>query len=62
VTVAPLVVKTAFSGGSLTAPVRAGQQVGAVSVTQNGQVIARVPALAGGAVEKQPWWRKFWPF
>ena len=55
-------VKTAFSGGSLTAPVRAGQQVGAVSVTQNGQVIARVPALAGGAVEKQAWWRKFWPF
>jgi serine-type D-Ala-D-Ala carboxypeptidase (penicillin-binding protein 5/6) len=55
-------VKTAFSGGAVTAPVRAGQQVGAVAVSQNGQVIARIPAVAGGAVEKQPWWRKFWPF
>lgn len=55
-------VKSAFSGGVLTAPVRAGQQVGAIAVTQNGQVIARIPALAGAAVEKQPWWRMFWPF
>jgi len=55
-------VKTAFSAGAVTAPVRAGQQVGAVAVTQNGQVVARVPAVAGAAVAKQPWWRKFWPF
>jgi len=55
-------VKSAFSGSSVTAPIRAGQQVGSVVVTQNGQVISRVPALAGAAVEKQPWWRKFWPF
>jgi len=55
-------VKTAFSGGAVAAPVRAGQPVGAVSVTQNGQSIARVPAVAGSAIEKQPWWRKFWPF
>jgi D-alanyl-D-alanine carboxypeptidase (penicillin-binding protein 5/6) len=55
-------VKSAFSGGNITAPVRAGQQVGAVVVSQNGQAISRIPALAGAAVEKQPWWRKFWPF
>lgn len=55
-------VKTAFSGGTVTAPVRAGQQVGAVTVSQNGQTVARVPAVAGAAVDKQAWWRKFWPF
>lgn len=55
-------VKTAFSGGAVTAPVRAGQQVGAVAVSQNGQVISRIPAVAGAAVAKQPWWRMFWPF
>jgi D-alanyl-D-alanine carboxypeptidase len=55
-------VKTAFSGGGITAPVRPGQLVGSVSVSQGSAVIARIPALAGAAVEKQPWWRKFWPF
>jgi D-alanyl-D-alanine carboxypeptidase (penicillin-binding protein 5/6) len=55
-------VKVAFAGTSVTAPVTAGQQVGSVVVTQNGQSIAKVPAVAGGAVEKQAWWKKFWPF
>lgn len=55
-------VKVSFAGGQVTAPVRAGQPVGAISVAQNGQVISKVPAVAGGAVDKQPWWRKFWPF
>ncbi|MGZ8851022.1 MAG: D-alanyl-D-alanine carboxypeptidase family protein [Thermoanaerobaculia bacterium] len=55
-------VKVAFSGQSVTAPIRAGQPVGNVVVQQNGQAIARVPAVAGNAVEKQPWWKKFWPF
>ncbi|MGZ7079248.1 MAG: serine hydrolase [Thermoanaerobaculia bacterium] len=55
-------VKVAFSGQSITAPVTAGQQVGTVVVQQNGQAIAKVPAVSGAAVEKQAWWKKFWPF
>jgi len=55
-------VKVSFAGGQVTAPVRAGQPVGAISVAQNGQVISKVAAVAGAAVDKQPWWRKFWPF
>lgn len=55
-------VKVAFSGSNVTAPVTAGQQVGTVVVQQNGQTIAKVPAVAGAAVEKQAWWKKFWPF
>jgi D-alanyl-D-alanine carboxypeptidase (penicillin-binding protein 5/6) len=55
-------VKVAFSGQSVTAPVRAGQQVGTIVVQQNGQAIARVPAVAAVAVDKQSWWKKFWPF
>jgi D-alanyl-D-alanine carboxypeptidase (penicillin-binding protein 5/6) len=55
-------VKVGLLPTNLTAPVRAGQQVGVVVVTQNGQQINRVPALAGAGIEKQPWWKKFWPF
>jgi len=55
-------VKVSFAGGQVTAPVTAGQQVGAITVSQAGNSIAKVSAVAGGAVEKQPWWRKFWPF
>jgi len=55
-------LKAGFVANPLAAPVRAGQQVGTIVVTQGGQQISRVPALAGAAVEKQPWWRKLWPF
>ena len=55
-------VKTSLAPNSLTAPVRAGQQVGWVVVTQNGKQITKVPAVAATNVEKQPWWKKFWPF
>ncbi|MBV8547004.1 MAG: D-alanyl-D-alanine carboxypeptidase [Acidobacteria bacterium] len=51
-----------FVPSNLTAPVRAGQQVGFAVVNQGGQQIGRVPAMAQTAVEKQPWWKKFWPF
>jgi D-alanyl-D-alanine carboxypeptidase (penicillin-binding protein 5/6) len=51
-----------FVPSNLTAPVRAGQQVGIAIVSQGGQQIGRVPAMAQTAVEKQPWWKKFWPF
>ncbi|MEA2164339.1 MAG: hypothetical protein QOK37_2466 [Thermoanaerobaculia bacterium] len=55
-------IKVKFVPSPLTAPVRAGQQVGVVVVSQGGQQIGRVPAIAQGGVEKQPWWKKFWPF
>jgi D-alanyl-D-alanine carboxypeptidase (penicillin-binding protein 5/6) len=51
-----------FVPSNLTAPISAGQQVGIAIVTQGGQQIGRVPAMAQSAVDKQPWWKKFWPF
>jgi serine-type D-Ala-D-Ala carboxypeptidase (penicillin-binding protein 5/6) len=55
-------INVRFVPSNLTAPVRAGQQVGIAIVNQGGQQIARVPAVAQVAVDKQPWWKKFWPF
>jgi serine-type D-Ala-D-Ala carboxypeptidase (penicillin-binding protein 5/6) len=55
-------IKVSLAPASVTAPVRAGQQVGTVVVTQAGHQINRVPAVAAAAVDKQPWWKKFWPF
>jgi D-alanyl-D-alanine carboxypeptidase (penicillin-binding protein 5/6) len=55
-------VKVGLVAPPVTAPVNAGQALGTVVATQNGQQIGKVPALAGAAVEKQPWWKKFWPF
>jgi len=51
-----------LSPSPVAAPVRAGQQVGWVVVSQSGQQINKVPAVAAASVEKQPWWKKFWPF
>jgi D-alanyl-D-alanine carboxypeptidase (penicillin-binding protein 5/6) len=51
-----------FVPGNVTAPVRAGQQVGVIVVNQGAQQIGRVPAVAQTAVEKQSMWKKFWPF
>jgi D-alanyl-D-alanine carboxypeptidase (penicillin-binding protein 5/6) len=55
-------IKHSLVPNSVTAPVRAGQQVGWIVVTQSGKQISRVPAVAASNVEKQPWWKKFWPF
>jgi D-alanyl-D-alanine carboxypeptidase (penicillin-binding protein 5/6) len=55
-------VQVAFAGNAVTAPVTQGQPVGTVVVKQNGQIIAKVPAVAGAVVAKQPWWKAFWPF
>jgi len=55
-------ISVRFLPSNLTAPVRAGQQVGVAIVSQGGQQIGRVPAVAQTSVEKQPWWKKFWPF
>jgi D-alanyl-D-alanine carboxypeptidase (penicillin-binding protein 5/6) len=54
-------VKIAFHGASVTAPVSAGQPVGSITVTGPGMQL-KVPAVAGASVERQAWWRKFWPF
>ena len=55
-------ISVRFMPSNLTAPVQAGQQVGFAVVNQGGQQIGRVPATAQTGVEKQPWWKKFWPF
>ncbi|HEU4522198.1 MAG TPA: D-alanyl-D-alanine carboxypeptidase family protein [Thermoanaerobaculia bacterium] len=55
-------VKVSFSGSTVTAPVRQGQQVGTVVVTSGSETIARVPAVAATNVEKEAWWKAFWPF
>jgi len=55
-------VKVSLAANTVAAPVRAGQVVGSVVVTQNGQQVGRVPAVAANNVDKQPWWKKFWPF
>ena len=56
-------VKVNFSpAGPLTAPVRQGQEVGTIVVSSGSETIAKVPAIAASAVDKQPWWKAFWPF
>jgi len=55
-------VKVALAPSPVNAPVRSGQQVGWVVVSQSGQQINKVPAVAAASVDKQPWWKKFWPF
>jgi D-alanyl-D-alanine carboxypeptidase (penicillin-binding protein 5/6) len=55
-------ISVRFVPSNLTAPIRAGQQVGIAVVNQGGQQIGRVPAVAQTAVAKQPGWKKFWPF
>ncbi len=55
-------VRTSLGAGAVAAPVRRGQQVGWVVVTESGKQINKVPAVAAADVTKQSWWRKFWPF
>jgi D-alanyl-D-alanine carboxypeptidase (penicillin-binding protein 5/6) len=55
-------IKVQFVPSNVAAPVHAGQQVGVAVVNQSGRQIARVTALAQTGVEKQPWWKEFWPF
>jgi D-alanyl-D-alanine carboxypeptidase (penicillin-binding protein 5/6) len=55
-------VKVAFNGGAVSAPVRAGQQVGTIVVQAAGEVVSKMPAVAEAPVPKAPWWRAFWPF
>lgn len=55
-------VTVAYQGNGAAAPVKQGQQIGTIVVQQNGKVLAKIPALAAEAVEKQQWWKSFWPF
>ncbi len=41
---------------TLQAPVEAGQRVGTMTVTLNGQVLREVPLVAGDSVERLTWW------
>lgn len=55
-------VSVTVQGGPVAAPVKRGQRVGTVLVKNGGKTIATLPALAAVDVEKQPWWKMFWPF
>ncbi|MBW3630448.1 MAG: hypothetical protein KY464_14275, partial [Gemmatimonadetes bacterium] len=44
---------------TIHAPVAKGDTVGTVVVVRGDAEMARVPALAAGAVARRPWWR-FW--
>lgn len=55
-------VTVAYQGNGAAAPVKKGQPVGTIVVQQNGKVLAKIPALAAEDVEKQQWWKAFWPF
>jgi D-alanyl-D-alanine carboxypeptidase (penicillin-binding protein 5/6) len=55
-------VTVAYQGSGAAAPIKKGQQIGTIVVQQNGKVLAKIPALAANAVEKQQWWKSFWPF
>jgi len=54
--------KPVFTATTVAAPVKPGQPVGTIVIQLNGQEIAKVPAVAGAAVEKNPGWKKFSPF
>jgi D-alanyl-D-alanine carboxypeptidase (penicillin-binding protein 5/6) len=54
--------KVAYTSSGVAAPVKKGQSLGTAIVQMNGQTVAKVPVVAGAAVEKNPWWKKFWPF
>lgn len=55
-------VTVVYQGSGATAPVKKGQQLGTIIVQQNGKVLAKIPALAAADVDKQAWWKSFWPF
>jgi len=55
-------VTVAYQGTGVAAPVKKGQVVGTIVVQQDGKVLAKIPALADQDVEKQAWWKSFWPF
>ncbi len=54
--------KVAYVNSGVAAPVKKGQSLGTAAVQQNGKTIAKVPAVAATAVDKNPWWKKFSPF
>lgn len=55
-------VKVNFTGKPVTAPVKKGQPLGEIVVTSGNQTLAKIPAVAAADVEKQSWWKSFWPF
>lgn len=51
-----------LSAQKVPAPVKQGQQVGSVVIRRDGRPVAQVPAVAATSVDKNPWWKMFWPF
>jgi D-alanyl-D-alanine carboxypeptidase (penicillin-binding protein 5/6) len=54
--------KVSYNSTGVAAPVRKGQPLGNATVQQNGTTVAKIPVVAANSVEKNPWWKKFWPF
>jgi D-alanyl-D-alanine carboxypeptidase (penicillin-binding protein 5/6) len=54
--------KVAFVSNGIAAPLRKGQPIGTAAVQQNGHTVAKIPVVAGHAVAKNPWWKRFSPF
>lgn len=55
-------ISVRFSGNAVTAPVKKGQQIGTILIQQGNSTLAKLPAVAAQSVDKQPWWKAFWPF
>ena len=50
------VTKTVTMEEEISAPVTAGQQIGTLTITSEGQTLAEIPIIAPEAVEKLSWW------
>lgn len=55
-------VSVKFNGSAVAAPIKRGQRVGTIVVQRGNETLATMPAVAAQDVEKQPWWKAFWPF
>ncbi len=55
-------VKINFTGGTVAAPVKKGQQLGEIIVLSGTETIAKIPAVAAADVPKESFWKSLWPF
>lgn len=55
-------VKINFTGGTVAAPVKKGQQLGTIVVQSGNETIAKIPAVAAADVPKESFWKSLWPF
>lgn len=55
-------VKINFTGGTVAAPVKKGQQLGTIVIQSGTETIAKIPAVAAADVPKESFWKSLWPF